>query len=352
MASSTNHKPGKYTSVVDQKLLEDEILYELTFNDIGFVGCSYFEHRKGQRHLTMYAIPCEYTLKNDSFRKLFSDEYADLSKGTIIHQCHKVCGNCLQKFKEDGKRCKLCPKFWDIDYKLHCEPIFNLWNCRGFIIQTLSDYEAIVEGCKKIIDNNNNNLLSGLIVQCEVKHTSALYNSTVEALKLSTGITMHIVYSNIFHQHKIASDIKPYWNMEEYNNGNYKWEDVFQDEHLVHTISLPLVISDGVKITSNTKTLELDHVILIYYPKMLDVGTYGSTLRLANVYYEGAPLYGNRSKQKAENPHRGFYKNISHGYTLNAGIASRNAVPYHSSKVSVHKEKAFKLIGDEIASNI
>ena len=64
--------------------------------------------------------------------------------------------------------------------------MFNLWNCRGFIIHTLSDYEAIVEGCKKFINNNNNNLLLGLIVQCEVKHTSALYNSTVEVLQLST----------------------------------------------------------------------------------------------------------------------------------------------------------------------
>jgi hypothetical protein len=40
----------------------------------------------------------------------------------------------------------------------------NLWNCRGFIIQTLSDYDAIIEGCKKFINNNNNNLLLGLIV--------------------------------------------------------------------------------------------------------------------------------------------------------------------------------------------
>jgi hypothetical protein len=179
-----------------------------------------------------------------------------------------------------------------------------------------------------------------------------LYKSTVEASKLPTGITMHIAYYNISHQHNIVSNTKPYWDMEEYNNGNYKWEDVFQDEHLVPTISSPLVIFDGVKITYNTKTLELDHIILIYIPKMLDEGTYESTLKLANVYYEEASLYGNKSKQKAQNPHRGFYKNISHGYTSNAGIASGNVVPYHSSKVSVHEEKAFKDIGDKIASNI
>ena len=74
-----------------------------------------------------------------------------------------------------------------------------------------------------------------MIIQYEVKHTSALYNPTVEGMKLSTGITMHIAYFNISHQHKIASNTKPYWDIKEYNNGNYKWEDVFQYEHLVAT---------------------------------------------------------------------------------------------------------------------
>ena len=226
-ASSSNHKSRKYTSLVDHKLLEDENLYELTFNENGFVGCSYSAHRRRQRYSTMYVIPCEYTLKNDIFIKLFTGENADLSKGTIIHHCHKVCDNCLKKFREEGKRCKLCPNLWDVDYTLHCKPMLNIWNCRGFIIQTLSNYEAIVEGCKKFIDNKKNKLLLGLIVQCEVRHISALYKSTVEALKLPTGITMHIAYSNISNQHKIGSNTKPYWDMKEYNNDNYKWEDIF-----------------------------------------------------------------------------------------------------------------------------
>jgi hypothetical protein len=214
MASSSNHKPRKYPSVVDQKLLEDETLYEQTFNDIGFVGCSYFAHRKRQRHSKMYVILCEYTLKNDSFIKLFNGEQADLSKGTIIHHCHKICDNHLQKFKEEGRRCKLYPKLWDVYYKLHCKPMLNLWNYRGFRIQTLSDYDVIVEGCKKFIDNNNNNLLLGLIFQCEVRHTFTLYKSIIKALKLPTRITIHIAYSNISHQHNIVSNTKPYWDME------------------------------------------------------------------------------------------------------------------------------------------
>jgi len=189
--------PRHYTQLADRKLLEDENLYELKFNEIGFVECSYFTHRKRQRHSTMYVIPCKYTLRNEVFRKLFNGKDADLSKGTIIHHCHKICDNCYEKFKEEGRRCKLCPNIGDIDYTLYCKPMLNLWNCRGFIIQTLSEYDQIVEGCKKFIDSKKEKFLLGLIVQCEVGQTSTLYKSTVEALKLSTGITMHIAYSNI-----------------------------------------------------------------------------------------------------------------------------------------------------------
>ena len=95
MASSSNQKPRKYAFLVDHKLLEDENLYELTFNEIEFVGCSYFAHRKRQHHLTIYVIFCEYTLKYEIFRKLFNGEDADLPKGIIIHHCHKICDNCL-----------------------------------------------------------------------------------------------------------------------------------------------------------------------------------------------------------------------------------------------------------------
>ena len=134
----------------------------------------------------------------------------------------------------------------------------------------------------------------GLIVQCEVEQTSALYKSTIEALKLPTRITMHIVYSNI--PHKKVFNIAPYWDLEEYNNEVFKWKNIFEDDLLVPTIASPLVVFDGTKKTSNTKTLILDQVILIYVPKIWDEGIYRSTLRLANVYYEGAPRNENRYK--------------------------------------------------------
>ena len=73
----------------------------------------------------------------------------------------------------------------------------------------------------------------------------------------------------------------------------------------------------------------LNHVILIYVPKMLDEGTYRYTLILANVYYEGT-FFIKTNIKNAQNPHRGLYKNINHGYTFNTCIASDNVVPYHS----------------------
>lgn len=151
----------------------------------------------------------------------------------------------------------------------------------------------------------------------------------------------------------MEADVKPYWNLNEFDNDKFKWEDVFQDDKLVSTTSTGIVLFDGVKITSDTKDLNLDHVILVYIPNMLSKDIYKSTLRLANVYYEGAPLYGNKSQKKGKNSQRGFYKNISHGYSSNGGInCEGNIVPYHSKKISLDQKQAFKDIGDEIASNI
>ena len=83
--------------------------------------------------------------------------------------------------------------------------------------------------------------------------------------------------------------------MDEYNNDVYKWEGVFENEHLVLTISSPLIIFDRMKVNFNTKTLVIDHIIMLYIPKILHENTYETTLRLANVYYKGAPFYENRS---------------------------------------------------------
>ena len=96
---------------------------------------------------------------------------------------------------------------------------------------------------QKIIDSKKEKVLLELIVQCEVGQASALYKSIIEALKLPTGITMHIDYSNI--PHKKVFNIVPYWDLEEYNNEAFKWENIFQDDLLVPTIDSPLVVFDG-----------------------------------------------------------------------------------------------------------
>ena len=122
MASSSNNMPRNYAELADRNLLEDKNLYELKFNEIRFVGCSYFTHQRRQRHSTMYVISYEYTLGNEVFIKLFNGEAADLSKGTIIYHCHKICDNCYAKFKEEGRKCKLCLRIGDMNYTLHCKP--------------------------------------------------------------------------------------------------------------------------------------------------------------------------------------------------------------------------------------
>jgi len=49
MASSSSHthyKQCEYAKVEGRRLLEDENLRELSFSEIGYVGCTDFPHRK------------------------------------------------------------------------------------------------------------------------------------------------------------------------------------------------------------------------------------------------------------------------------------------------------------------
>lgn len=47
---------------------------------------------------------------------LFNSENIDLPKDTIIHHCHKICDNYYEKFKDERKRCKLCPNLSDMEH--------------------------------------------------------------------------------------------------------------------------------------------------------------------------------------------------------------------------------------------
>jgi hypothetical protein len=58
--------------------------------------------------------------------KLFDGEDVNLPKRTIIHHCHKIYDNCLERFKDEGRMCKVCPNLWDVEYKLHSKLVLNL----------------------------------------------------------------------------------------------------------------------------------------------------------------------------------------------------------------------------------
>ena len=118
MASSLGRKPYKYAELVSCRFLPNDNLYELTFNDIGYVGYSYFAHRKRQPHSIMHLILCEYIFRNNIFEKFFDNGDVIFPKGTISHQCHKMCNNFLQKFKVINDLCKICPNRLDVDEKI------------------------------------------------------------------------------------------------------------------------------------------------------------------------------------------------------------------------------------------
>ena len=103
-----------------------------------------------------------------------------------------------------------------------------------------------------------------------------------------------------YQQNNIGSNVTSYRNLSEYNNEEYIWEVVFQDHRLVPIISKPLVIFGSIKVISNTKTLVLDHVILMYIPRILDEVTHKRTPQSAKIYYEEAHLYKNIRKTKAQ----------------------------------------------------
>lgn len=118
MAFSSSCKPQGYAELLNRILLVVDNLYELTFNDIGYVGYSYFAHRKRQPHSIMHLIPCEYIFRNSIFEKFFDNGDVIFPKGTISHQSHKMCNNFLQKFKVINDLCKICPNHLDVDEKI------------------------------------------------------------------------------------------------------------------------------------------------------------------------------------------------------------------------------------------
>jgi hypothetical protein len=335
------------------EFLEDENLIELTFKGSGGTGCKYATHSRRFRSTKLYMIPCTFTMEHQIFISIFQEKKdVNIEQGMYIHACHKICERCLSKFKVDGRQCNICPNLVNIDYTIHCKEIMNVWNCRDFIITYISQYHEIVEGCKNFIQRKGTLKLatSGLVVQCEIKPFSALYQEVLGELKLPHGIKLHITFSNIPSQYSLQNPIKPYWDDVRFNNNKLKWEDIYKDNGLITTTSTSLAIFNGGSILQGTSKLQLPHLIALYLPEAYESTIYHSTLRMINVYYETSPPYGNKSHK---NPKHGVYKNRSHGYSSNAGVnVDGDIVPYHNAKISLAAEKAFKDMGDECASNI
>jgi hypothetical protein len=228
----------------------------------------------------------------------------------------------------------------------------NVLNCRDFTITDTSQYHDIIEGCKNFIQRKGTLDLAtnGLVVQCEIKPFSALYQEVLGELKLPHGIKLHITSSNIRNKESLENPIKPYWDDVRFNNDKLKWENIYKDNGLITTTSTSLVIFNGGSILEGTSKLQLSHLIALYLPEAYELTIYNSILRMINAYYETSPPYGNESHKNLKH---GIYKNRSHGYSNNAGVnINGDIVPYHNAKISLTTEKELKDMEDECASNI
>ena len=72
MASPSSHVPRKSAKLFSHKLLKNDNVYELTLNEIRYVGSTYFAHHKDYWYSPMYIISCVYTLKNEKIECCFT----------------------------------------------------------------------------------------------------------------------------------------------------------------------------------------------------------------------------------------------------------------------------------------
>jgi hypothetical protein len=92
-------------------------------------------------------------------------------------------------------------------------------------------------------------------------------------------------------------------------------------------------------------------VLLMYLPNMWkDKYDYERTVVDVNLYYETSPY---EAKKNQQDPKRGWYKSVSHGYSAHSGEKSQgNIVMYHHDDMSESKQISFRGMGDSIASSI
>lgn len=186
--------------------------------------------------------------------------------------------------------------------------------------------------------------LSYIILQCTLVQKGHLELSILKQFDIKTNMRIVISYTSI-----LADKNKkeaPYWENKKFEKA---WQNVYQDNHLIPTTSTALLLLDGNKVVNdkilNSSDLSLNHVLFIYIHEIWnnDLVAYQSTLADADIYYETAPFKG---KSNQEDPKRGYYKFVGHGYIAHGGIDSRgNVVPYDRKNMSKSTKLAFRRIG-------
>ena len=176
-----------------------------------------------------------------------------------------------------------------------------------------------------------------------------LERSILKQFDIKTDMRIIISYTSIpADKHKKG---EPYWENKKYENA---WQKVYEDSHLIPTISTALLLLDGNKVVNdkilNSSDLSLNHVLFIYIPEIWnnDMVAYQSILADADMYYETAPFKGRSNQQ---DPKRGIYKSVGHGYIAHGGSSSKgDVVPYDRKNMPQSTKLAFRRIADSVAS--
>ena len=79
-----------------------------------------------------------------------------------------------------------------------------------------------------------------------------------------------------------------------------------------------------------------------------DLVAYQSILANVDIYYETAPF---KEKSNQQDPKRGSYKSVGHGYIAHEGRISRgDVVPYDRKNMPQNTKLAFRRIADSVAT--
>ena len=162
-----------------------------------------------------------------------------------------------------------------------------------------------------------------------------------------------ICYSNIPNKvNNKNNDLQPFW---EHPNYMENWEEIYDNPEIISTLTQGTLILNGFDLVKynilNIQDLKFNMVLLMYLPNMWgDDYDYQCTLVDVNHYYETNPY---EAKKNQQDPKRGRYKSISHGYSTHGGRKSQgNVVMYHHDDILESKQMSYRGLDDNIASSV